>query len=104
MVELPGHYRWSSFCHNIGVKKISFLSPHAIYQALGNCEKARQKAYQSLFKGHVDEVDLKRIREAWQTGTPLGNDWFGEKVERQLQCKVGCARRGRPRKTTRKGL
>ena len=22
MVELPGHYRWSSFCHNSGTKKL----------------------------------------------------------------------------------
>ena len=35
MVDLPGHYRWSSFCHNVGARKISFLSPHAIYQELG---------------------------------------------------------------------
>ena len=96
MVEMPGHYRWSSFCHNIGTKKISFLSSHAIYQGLGACEEARQKAYQFLFKAHIDEANLKRIRESWQTGTPLGNDWFREKVEHQLQCKVGLARRGRP--------
>ena len=99
MVELPGHYRWSSFCHNVGTKKISFLSPHVIYQGLGDCEGTREKAYQLLFKGHLDETDLKRIREAWQTGTPLGNDWFREKVECQLECKVGFAKRGRPIKS-----
>ena len=96
MVELPGHYRWSSFCHNAGIRTMNFLSPHAIYQALGTCEEARQEAYQLLYQGHLGEADLKRIREAWQTGTPLGNDLFREKVERQLRCKVGFARRGRP--------
>jgi len=38
MVELPGHYRWSSFCHNIGTREISFLSFHQIYSELSNCE------------------------------------------------------------------
>jgi putative transposase len=105
MVQLPGHYRWSSFCHNAGTKRISFISPHRLYQQLGICEKDRQQAYRFFFKGHIEEMDLKRIRESWQTGTPLGNDFFREKIERQLQCKVGIARRGRPAKLDhQKGL
>ena len=106
MVDLPGHYRWSSFCHNIGERHISFIRSHEIYNALGGNEKERYQAYQSLFYGHIDADDIQRIREAWQTGTPLGNDLFREKIERQLQCKVGLARRGRPAKskTIGKGL
>ena len=46
----------------------------------------------------MDEADLKDIRAAWQTGTPLGNDYFREKIERKLGSKVGQARRGRPSK------
>jgi len=62
------------------------------------------KLMKSFFKGHIDEIDMKRIREAWQTGTPLGNDYFRERVEQQLRCKVGAARRGRPVKPDIKGL
>jgi putative transposase len=51
-----------------------------------------------LFNVHVDETDLKDIRAAWQTGTPLGNDYFRKKIERKLGSKVGQARRGRPSK------
>jgi hypothetical protein len=48
---------------------------------------------------------MKRIREAWQTGAPLGNDIFRDKIERQLQCKVRHAKRGRPKRTIdQKGL
>ncbi len=105
MVELPGHYRWSSFCHNVGLRDISFVTPHRIYNALGRNKADRNDAYQKLFANHVDPSDMKRIREAWQTGTPLGNDLFRRKVERQLKCKVGIARRGRPVKLTcKKGL
>jgi putative transposase len=51
-----------------------------------------------LFKAHIDQEDIKDIRAAWQTGTPLGNDFFREKIERKLKSKVGQARRGRPAK------
>lgn len=104
MVERPGQYRWSSFCHNAGIREIRFLRFHALYQRLGITAEERQRAYCALFKGHVAETDMQRIREAWQSGTPLGNDWFKEKIERQLQCKVGQARRGRPSKSSEKGL
>ncbi|MBN1006961.1 transposase [Amphritea pacifica] len=105
MVELPGHYRWSSFSHNSGIKNIEFLRPHPSYVALGKNQQERHQMYQELFKGYIDEGAMKRIREAWQTGTPLGNDMFRDKVERQLQCKVGQARRGRPKITIdQKGL
>lgn len=96
MVDVPGQYRWSSFCHNAGVKRVRFICTHRLYQALGDTDEARQHAYCALFKGQISDEDMRRIGEAWQTGTPLGNDWFREKVERQLKCKVGYVRRGRP--------
>jgi putative transposase len=58
--------------------------------------KERCDAYKELFRGHIDEEDLKDIRSALQTGTPLGNDYFKEKIEKKLKTKVGQARRGRP--------
>ena len=96
MVDLPGHYRWSSFCHNIGERQISFIKSHPVYDALGGDKDERSNAYQKLFARHIDTDDMKRIRDSWQTGTPLGNDVFREKIETQLQCKVGSAKRGRP--------
>ncbi len=49
------------------------------------------------------EDGLTDIRAACQTGTPLGNDAFKAKIERKLHCKVGRARRGRPKRPN-KGL
>jgi putative transposase len=49
-----------------------------------------------LRKRRVDETDLKDIRAVWQTGTPLGNDYFREEIERKLGSKIGQARRRRP--------
>jgi putative transposase len=101
IVDLPGHYQWSSFFHNAGEQRISFIKPHPIYSALGRDKRERCDAYLKLFEGHIDKEDMKRIRESWQTGTPLGNDLFRDKIEKQLHCKVGVARRGRPTKHKR---
>ena len=62
MVEAPGQYRWSSFCHNAGVKSIRFIRTHLLYRALGDTDEERQQAYCALFKGHIGEGDMKRIR------------------------------------------
>jgi REP element-mobilizing transposase RayT len=52
--------------------------------------------YKALFKVHIEDCDLVVIRKAWQTGTPFGNDYFRQKIEDKLGCKVGQDRRGRP--------
>lgn len=54
--------------------------------------------YKALFKTCVDEDELDDIRAAWQSGTPLRNEYFKEKIERKLNSKVGQLRRGRPKK------
>ena len=69
-----------------------------MYQALGRTKAQRQDAYKALFKAHIDSEELGIIRASWQTGTPLGNDYFKQKIEAKLKCKVGQARRGRPLK------
>jgi len=98
MVNLPGDYRWSSYCHNAGFKQIGVISCHPIYLALGKTASERREAYMSLFRYDLSGLDLREIRDTWQTGTPLGNDYFRDNVEKQLNCKVGQCRRGR-RKT-----
>ena len=98
MVKSPGAYRWSSYGKNARGKPNTLVQSHSLYQALGRTEKQRQEAYRALFKAHLEEKDLKDIRASWQTGTPLGNDYFRQKIEAKLECKVGQARRGRPKK------
>ena len=53
------------------------------------------EAYKDLFRAHIHEDNLKDIRFALQTGTPSGNDYFKEKIEKKLKTKVGQARWGR---------
>lgn len=66
--------------------------------ALGKTANQRRAAYRELFRAHVEEAEINKISAAWQTGTPLGNDYFKEKVENKLKTKVGQDRRGRPSK------
>ena len=96
MVNTPGHYRWSSYRGNGQGKEDKLLTAHSLYLSLGKTKVSRCDTYKALFKAHIDEKDLKDIRAAWQTGTPSGNDYFKDKIERKLKAKLGQARRGRP--------
>ncbi len=98
LVRQPAQYRWSSYCHNAKGQADDLVTPHPLYLSLGKGAKSRITAYDALFKVHVDTETLTTIRAAWQTGTPLGNDYFREQVEKKLGCKVGQDRRGRPTK------
>ncbi|MBL1276176.1 MAG: transposase [Ectothiorhodospiraceae bacterium] len=98
MVNVPNQYRWSSFKGNAKGAENELLTDHSLYLRLGKTKSARNNAYKALFKGHIDEGELKKIGDAWQTGTPLGDDKFKVKIERKLKLKVGQARRGRPAK------
>jgi putative transposase len=92
MVALSAQYRWSSFCHNVGIRTIELIHAHNIYKQLGKTQEERQTAYAELFKGYLGVDELKQIRAAWQTGTPLGSSQFIKQVERRLSTKVGQAR------------
>ena len=96
MVNSPGYYRWSSYRYNAQDKGDMLVTEHPIYTAMGRTKATRCENYKSLFKAHIDNDQLKSIRAAWQTGTPLGDDIFQDKVARKLKTKVGQARRGRP--------
>ena len=94
MVTSPEQYQWSSFHRNgRGEKRRCCDVPQLVSQVKSN---KKFKAVE-LFKAHVDDIGLSEIRNAWKIGTPLGNDYFHQKVESKLGCKVGQSRRGRPK-------
>ena len=70
------------------------MVPHGLGHKLGRTKDLRQAAYVELFMTYVDDTDLSETPNAWQTGTPLGNDYFRQKVESKLGCNVGQSRRG----------
>jgi REP-associated tyrosine transposase len=98
MVAHPQDYPWSSYHANAEGKNLKLVTCHPIYNDLGSTKKERLKSYRELFKAHINPDEIKIIQSALQTGTPLGNEMFKEKVERKLQCKIGQTSRGRPSK------
>ena len=98
MVAAPGDYRWSSYRSNaLGVPS-GLLTPHSLYQELGQKAHERGYAYRELFRSILEREQIHSIRATVQTGTPLGNERFKQEIEQTLQRKVGQARRGRPDK------
>ena len=98
MTKSPRAYRWSSYKQNALGKEDLIVTAHDVYKQLGRNAALRQENYRDLFKAQIEKEQLSDIRAAWQTGTPLGNSYFKELIEKKLKCKVGQARRGRPSK------
>lgn len=100
MVDHPAKYRWSSYASNALGASNAVLTNQAEYAALGRSPEERQLVYRGLFDVRHDAVELALLRDALQTGTPLGNEKFKSEIEATLNLKVGFARRGRPQKST----
>ncbi len=98
MVKTPSAYQWSSYSANGQGKDNALIQSHPLYQSLGRTKSKRIEAYTALFKGHINDDAMSNIRASWQSGTPLGNDYFRERIEAKLKCKVGQVKRGRPKK------
>lgn len=98
MVNNPSQYRWSSYRANAQGKSSSILTQHTLFRSLGGTSVERMEAYKGIFAAHVNQEEHDTIQKAYQTGTPLGNDYFRKKIENKLKCKVGQNRRGRPSK------
>jgi len=98
LVENPDEYRWTSFgCNGLGGSQ-RLLSPHAVYEELGETVEQRCAAYRGLFSEVLDTDVLSEIRESLQHNHVLGNDRFKSEIERMLARKLGTGRRGRPTK------
>ena len=97
MVANPEDYVWSSYRANGLSQPNTLLRPHDLYRQLGKSKLDQAQAYRDLFNEVLDTPSLDDIRDAVQTGTPLGGDKFKKEVEVLLGVKVGYAKPGRPR-------
>ena len=64
MVSHPGEYCWSSYACNATGQPNPLVSPHPLYEALGNDAQQRQTAYRELFRMHMDHGQVHAIRKA----------------------------------------
>ena len=99
MVEHPGDYRWSSYRFNATGHQDAVITPHPLYEQLGSDTGARRSAYRGLFAGHIDEVDLDRLRKGTDKGEVIGNDRFREQMQALMERRVVRSRHGGDRRS-----
>ncbi len=97
-VDHPGEYRWSSYRANAQGEDRALLTPHALYDALGNNEFARHEAYGELFRHALEPGLVDEIRVATNGNFALAHPRFLAEIEQTLGRRVGRGRPGRPRK------
>lgn len=81
MVQHPSEYPWSSYRSNAMGKAIELITPHALYQQLGDTCEQRQANYCQLFRGRIADYTLAEIREATNKAWVLGSDRFKKEIE-----------------------
>jgi len=96
MVASPQDYRWSSHRHYVGQQPQRWLTPHALYWALGNTPFAREAAYAALTAAGLPERGVRELRAAVQAGRALGGADFIDALEASTGRRLRPARRGRP--------
>jgi len=96
MVGHARDYRWSSYHYHAEGKADALLTPHSLYQRLGDTAEARQQAYRALFRHHLSGETVDAIREATNKAWVLGSDKFKDRLARKLERRVTPLPRGRP--------
>jgi putative transposase len=99
MVKHPGDYPWSSFAFNALGKDDVLLTPHPLYNALGDNPEKRHSSYRALFEQRMSERKLAEIRDATNKAWVLGGNRFQEQIERFLQRQAKPKARGGDRRS-----
>jgi putative transposase len=93
-----GDYPWSSHLHHVGARHEGWLTPHALYWALGNTPFARQAAYADRVRAGLSESQRAEIGQATHSGWALGSADFVADLQKRTARRVTRAKAGRPRK------
>lgn len=101
MVKHPDEYRWSSYRYNALGRQDVLITPHPLYEQLGSNAGMRQSVYRGLFAGHIDEADMRSIRNGAETGTVIGNDRYREGIEAMIKRRVARYPHGGDRRSMR---
>ena len=96
MVAQPGDWPWSSHAHYLGLRADRFITPHALYWALGNTPFAREAAYAQLVQGGINAAQQSALTEATLRGWALGEAGFVDELQKKSQRRVTKTKPGRP--------
>ena len=99
MVNQPSEYPWSSYHYNALGNSNKLLTPHDLYQRMGQDQLSREKAYRELFRCHLAEKTLADIRAATNKAWVLGSDRFRKKIEKLAERQTAPKPRGGDRKS-----
>lgn len=98
MVKHPGEYHWSSYQSNAQGDKVDLLTPHVLYQSLGQTDSEREMAYRELFRYELEAGEIDKIRKATNGNFALGTSRFSEEISDMIGRRVTPGKAGRPRK------
>lgn len=91
-------YRWSSY-HSLGLGEDDvLLTPHPVYQALGDAPGNRQARYRERARLPLNDTFGGDLLACTSSAVPFGDDFFKKSIAKQLGVEFGYTRRGRPRK------
>ncbi len=96
MVKDPSEYTWSSYRAN-AFGEDSFITPHFLYNGLGQNRADRLVAYRELFKAHLEDEIINNIQQATNGNFALGNEKFKAEIEKMLNRRARPGKSGRPR-------
>lgn len=82
MVRFPGNYKWSSYRSNAEGRHDGVVTPHSVYERLGQDASARRLAYLGLFQQTLSPMQIAQIRAAGNRSGVLGDQAFVAKYQR----------------------
>lgn len=96
MVSQSADYAWSSHAHYIGSRQDAWLTPHALYWALGNTPFAREKAYVDLVQAGIDSGQQQALTSSALSGWALGEEQFVKQLQKLTPRRLSQTPAGRP--------
>ena len=96
MVAQAADWRWSSHANSLGLRADGFITPHALYWALGNTPFAREAAYGALVQAGVSAGQQSALTDATLRGWALGEDDFVAALQKKSARRVSKSKAGRP--------
>lgn len=97
LVARPEDHAWSSYGESAGLRPAYWLTPHAVYWALGNTPFAREAAYAGRVQDGLGVAEAQAQTQAVQSGWALGSDAFRAELQARTERRVQPRKPGRPR-------
>ncbi|MDX9963382.1 transposase [Desulfobacter postgatei] len=97
IVEHPGEFRWSSYRHNGQGEMSDLITPHILYQSLGETNDQKQSIYRELFGYGLGPDEIDQIRKATNGNFALGAKGFQDEISRMIGRRAFPGKSGRPK-------